>query len=381
MDVDSGGLAQKAVYDAQVEKFLPIANQRAAEDDLSDVFGADEIGDGVGDAASFKADDERSKIFCEAQIGFQDFWIFLASSKLTHNMDDVEFCIESPGHARGARDKVLAGSAAGNADGDAFAHAPVFADLLRVHVRFKAPVHLFGDLAQREFAEGNEIASAKEILQRLLDFLLTVDVAAAHSIDERFGSQVHHHGFACAERNPVGNGFTNSDTGDGTHGGSDAFDVLDVERGNDVNLCGEKFLDVFIALAVAAAGNIGVGELINEDDAGAASEDGVNIHLFERSALVIDFLTGNGFELGGEFLDALAAVSFNDADDDVFSAAFAAEGFAQHAVGFADAWSISKEEFKNPPRVGRGRDEFEPLFGLFGQVELFSSRRNRPGLQ
>src|SRR5258706_12788604 len=66
VDVDSGGLAQKTVDDAQVEKFLPIANQRAAEDDLSDVFGADEIGDGVGDTASSKADDDRSKIFCEA---------------------------------------------------------------------------------------------------------------------------------------------------------------------------------------------------------------------------------------------------------------------------------------------------------------------------
>src|SRR5258708_5281754 len=185
VDVDSGGLAQKAVDDAQVEKFLPIANQRAAEDDLSDVFGADEIGDGVGDAASFEADDDRSKIFFESMIGFQDFWIFLASSKLTHNMDDVEFGIESPGNARGARDEVLAGRAAGNANGDAFAHAPVFADLLRVHVRFQAPVHLFGDLAQREFAEGNEIAAAKEILQRFLDFLLTIDVAAAHSLDDR----------------------------------------------------------------------------------------------------------------------------------------------------------------------------------------------------
>src|SRR5258708_23551886 len=107
VDVDSRGLAQKAVDDAQVEKFLPIANQRAAEDDLSDVFGADEIGDGVGDTASFEADDDGSKIFCEAQIGFQDFSIFLTTSKLTHNMDDVEFCIESPAHARGARDQVL----------------------------------------------------------------------------------------------------------------------------------------------------------------------------------------------------------------------------------------------------------------------------------
>jgi len=175
--------------------------------------------------------------------------------------------------------------------------------------------------------------------------------------------------------------FANSDAGDGTHGGSDAFDVRMLSVETTSIFAARSSWDVFIALAVAAAGDVGVGELINEDDAGAAGEDGVNIHLFERSALVIDFLAGNGFELRGEFLDALAAMSFNDADNDVFSAAFAPEGLAQHAVGFADAWSVPKEEFENPPRVGRGRDEFEPLFGLFGQVEVFSSRRNRPGLQ
>jgi hypothetical protein len=381
VDVDSRRLAQEAVDDAEVEKLFPIANQCTAENNLGYVLGADEVGDGVGDAASFEADDERAKIFREAQIGLENLWILLASGDYTKNMDDVELGIEAPGHACGARDEVLTGRTAGNADGDAFAHAPVFADLLRVHVRFKAAIHLFGDLAQGEFAEGDEIAAAKEILEGLLDFLLAVNVTAAHAIDKRFGSEVHHHGLGSAERNPIGDGFADSDARDGADRGSDTFNVLDVERGNDVDLRGEKFLNVFIAFAVAAAGNVGVGEFVDEDDAGAAGEDGVNIHLFERSAFVIDFPAGDGFELGGEFLDTLAAVSFDDADDDVFATAFAAEGFAQHAVGFADTGSVTEEEFENPPCAGRGRGEFQPLFGLLGQVALFSSRRNRPGLQ
>jgi len=52
-------------------------------------------------------------------------------------------------------------------NGDAFAHAPVFADLLRVMYVSRLRVHLFGNLAQREFAEGNEIAAAKEILSAI----------------------------------------------------------------------------------------------------------------------------------------------------------------------------------------------------------------------
>src|SRR5260370_8497635 len=87
VDVDSGGLAQKAVDDAQVEKFLPIANQRPAEDDLSDVFGADEIGDGVADIASFDAAHEASNIFCNAGSGFQVFRTSLPITTPTHNSD------------------------------------------------------------------------------------------------------------------------------------------------------------------------------------------------------------------------------------------------------------------------------------------------------
>jgi hypothetical protein len=381
VDVHGGGLAQEAVDNAEIEELFPIADQGAAENNLGDVFGADEVGDGVGDAASFQADDQRAKVFRKAKIGFQNLGIFLTGGKLTHDVDDVKFGIEAPRHTRGTRDEVLTGNAAGNTDGNALADTPVFANLLRVHVGFEAAVHLLGDLAQGKFAEGNEIAAAKEILERLLDFLLAVDVAAAHAVGERLGSQVHHHRFCGAERNPIRDGFAHGDASDGADGGGDAFDVLDVECGNDVDLRGEKILDVFVALAVAAARNVGVGEFVDEDDAGPAGEDGVNVHLFERSAFVIDFLAGNGFELGSEFLDALAAVSLDDANDDVFAATFAADGLAQHAVGLADAGSVAEEEFENTPGIGRGRGKFKPLFGLLGQVGLFSSLRNRPGLQ
>jgi hypothetical protein len=381
MDVHRRGLAQKPVDDAEVEEFFPIADQGAAENNLGDVLGADEVGNGVGDAASLEAYHERAQIFREAEICLQDFWIFLASRKLTHNVDDVELGIQAPCHSRRARHQVLPGRAAGNADGDAFAHAPVFANLLRVHVGFQAAVHLFGNLAQGEFAEGNKIATAEEIPEGLLDFFLAVDVAAAHAIDERFGSEVNHDGFAGAEGHPVRDGFADGDAGDSADGGGDTLDVLDVERGNHVDLRRKKFLDVFVAFAVAAAGDVGVGEFIHKHYGWAPGENGVKVHLLERSALVIDFFARNGFELGGEFLDALPAVGFDDANNDVLAAAFAADGFAQHAVGFADPRSIAEEEFENAPGVGRGRGEFKPLFGLLGQVKLFSNLRNRLGLQ
>ena len=62
---------------------------------------------------------------------------------------------------------------------------------------------------------------------------------------------------------------------------------------------------------------------------GRAREDGVDVHLGEEGAFVVDLAAGDVFELGGEFGGAVAAVGFDDADDDVFAALAAANAFAR----------------------------------------------------
>lgn len=53
-------LSQETMDHAEVKKFFPIPNQRTPEDNLGDVFGAHEIGDGVGDASALEANDQRA---------------------------------------------------------------------------------------------------------------------------------------------------------------------------------------------------------------------------------------------------------------------------------------------------------------------------------
>jgi hypothetical protein len=47
-----------------------------------------------------------------------------------------------------------------------------------------------------------------------------------------------------------------------------------------------------------------------------------------------------------KFFDALAAVCFHYADDDVFAAAVAANGFAEHGEGFADARRVAQKKLE-----------------------------------
>lgn len=178
-------------------------------------------------------------------------------------MKHVQLGIHAASHACGAGDEILCAGIGGDANCEAFAHSPIFAYILRFHVGLETAVDLFGDLAKRKFAQSDEIAAPKEILERALDFFVSVDVATLHAVLEGFGGEVHHDCFAGGEGNPVGNGFANLDTGDGADHGGDAFDVLNVQSGDDVDFGGENFLNVFIAFAVFAAGDVGVGEFVD----------------------------------------------------------------------------------------------------------------------
>ena len=288
-----------------------------------------------------------AEIFGELQIRGQSALIRFLGADLAIDVDDVEFGVHAARHAGATRDQILAGGICGNADGHAFADAPVLADVLGLHVGFEAAIDLLGDLAEGEFAECDQVAAAEEILQRALDFFGGVDIAALHAVLQGFGSEVDHHGFGGRERHPIRDGFAHDDAGDGADHRREALDVLDVERRDHVDFGGENFLDVFVALAVFAAGDVGVGEFVDQDDFGMSRDDGVDVHFLEHRAFVLELFAWNGFELAEELFDAFAAVRFDDADDDVLAAAAAANGFAEHAEGLADAWRVAQEKLED----------------------------------
>ena len=67
--------------------------------------------------------------------------------------------------------------------------------------------------------------------------------------------------------------------------------MLDVERGDNVDFGGENLLDVFVTLAVFAAGDVGVGEFVDEDDFGKIHFEGdhrVHVIKVSRNGLKLD---------------------------------------------------------------------------------------------
>ena len=90
-------------------------------------------------------------------------------------------------------------------------------------------------------------------------------------------------------------------------------------------------------------------------------------------AFVVDLLARNRLQAGGDFLRRLAAVGLDHADDHVFAAALAANGLAQHGIGFADTRRIAEKQLEDAALLF-GRGLLQPLLGRLLHEPLFCGR-------
>ena len=122
--------------------------------------------------------------------------------------------------------------------------------------------------------------------------------------------------------------------------------MLDVQRGIDVDAGVEQLLDIEIALGMAASRRVGMGELVDQSELGPTRQDGVDIHLAEMMALVLDEPARNDLEPLEQGLSLLAAVGLDHADDHVDPLAALGLGRGQHLVGLADARRRPQEDLQ-----------------------------------
>ena len=108
---------------------------------------------------------------------------------------------------------------------------------------------------------------------------------------------------------------------------------------------------------MAAAFDIGMGKLVDQNDLRMTRDDRVEIHFGERLAFIFDVTARNGFEPAQQRLGLLAAMGLDNADNDVVAVFSARLRLQQHLIGFADA--------------GRGADEDAQL----ADAPLFAARR------
>ena len=269
-----------------------------------------------------------------------------------------------------------------DADGDALAGRPRTLDGMRLHFREQLLIDPLRGAAQRQFAQRRQIGRREEMLERALGLFGHVDLALLQALNEVVGSEVNDLDGVGAVEHGVGDSFAYADMGDLRDDVVEALDVLDVDRGVDVDAAAHQLFDIEIAFGVAAAVGIGMGEFVDQDDLRPACNHRVDVHLFEKLALIFDLLARNDFEAVHQRLGFAAAVGLDHADHDVIAVLLESMRLLQHFVGLADARSGADENAKlaDPPffapRLLKQRLRRRP--GMFGVAPLIS--HHEPGV-
>jgi hypothetical protein len=194
-----------------------------------------------------------------------------------------------------------------------------------------------GDPQERQLAQGGEVAGAEVVREGRVDLVVLVDVAVRHAAAQRLGGHVDQFELVGAADHLVGDGLALAHPGYRLDDVAERLQVLDVDRGDDVDACLEQCLDVLPALGVPGAGDVGVRKLVDEGDGGVALQDRLDVHLGEGGAAVLDRAAGHLFEAVQHHLRARPAVVLDEGDDAVGTALHPAVGLGEHRVRLADA--------------------------------------------
>ena len=108
----------------------------------------------------------------------------------------------------------------------------------------------------------------------------------------------------------------------------------------------EQLLDVLPALGVAAAGNVGVGKLVDEQQSRLARERLVEVELAQDPVDVDDRLARDDLEAFEQRLRLAPAVRLDETDDDVAAFVLLGARRRQHRVGLADAGCRAEKDLE-----------------------------------
>ncbi len=266
---------------------------------------------------------------------------------------DPPSCRQPPGRAHQA----LRQWTVAHADQDTLGHRPRAADGMRAHVGLHLVVDALGGVTERELTERGEVARREVVGERALGRGAEVDLALLRRRIRSSRRQVDELDLVGALEDAVGDGLAHSHAGDLGDDVVQALEVLDVDRGVDVDAGLEQLLDVGVALGVTAALDVGVRELVDQHDRGTARQDGVEVHLVERLLAVLDGPLGDDLETLEERLGLGSAMGLDHPDDDVDALALPLTRRLEHGVGLAD------------PGGGPHEDAQPAAFGAVGHVQ------------
>ncbi len=243
----------------------------------------------------------------------------------------------SRGDACATADERLALPAAGQGDDDPLPRLPRAVDALFGPVPLEGTVDFVGQPEQCQLAQGGQVAEPEIVGKRGVDSCRGVDLSVGQTGAQCLGRQVDDLDLVGGAHHRIGNRLVLQYPGDLFDHIVERLDVLDVDGRHDIDPCIEHPLDILPPLLVDGAGCVGVRELVDQRELGAAREHGIQVELGELDAAVADDMPGDDLQAVEESRGGGAVVGLDERDDDILPEVVQTVAFLEHREGLADA--------------------------------------------
>ena len=320
---------------------------------MRDVVGARVVGDRIRDILARQRHGLRAQALRQPQRLGDPVALRLAHAQVAPGLDMHRGPrrLQTVRHALGVTHHVDAARIAADAGQHALAGRPGPRDRVGLHVADHLLVDPLRRAAQREFAQRGQVAGREVVADGALGLVRHIDLAVLQALDQVVRRQVDQLDVVGLVDDRIRHGLAHADAGDLRDDVVQAFDVLDVERGVDVDAGGDQLLDIHVALGMAAARRVGVRQLIDQRELRAARQEGVEIHLLQRAPVVLDAPARDDLQAVEQCLGFLAPVRLDHADDDIDAFLHARAGGGEHLVGLADARRRAEEDLQAAARA------------------------------
>ena len=281
MDTGTAGLADELLRQRAINHLEPPGARRLHDDDVGEVIGARVLGDRVRDVLARQRDRLGAQPLRQPHRLGDPVACRVAHGKIAPGFDVHRGPgrLQAVGHALGVAHHVGAAGIVADACEDALAGRPRTGDRVRLHVAHHLVVHPLRGAAQCQFAQRRQVAGREIVADRAFGLVRHIDLAVAQPLDQVLRCQVDQLDVVGLVDDRVRHRLAHADAGDARDDIVQAFDVLDVERGVDVDAGADQLLDIHVALGMPAAGRVAVRQLIDQGELRAARQQCVEVHL------------------------------------------------------------------------------------------------------
>ncbi len=228
----------------------------------------------------------------------------------------------------------------------------------------QAAVDAVGSFLHGQFAQRGQVGRREECLQCLRGLFGHIDLALLQASDQFARRQIDQHDVVQPIEHAIRHGLADAHAGDAHHHIVEAFQMLDVDRGPDVDAGVQQLHHILPAPLMAAARCIAVGQFIHQHQRRMPCQHGIQVHLLQGVAVVGHFLQRQLRQALQQGLGVGAAMGFHQPHHQVHAAAQLFLRAGQHGVSLAHARRRAEEH--GQLAAGFALQAFDQGIGLAG---------------